>query len=148
MILSLVRRFSCQEEGKAIEKMVLDHAPSTTASSFGPGVAISNESLRINQTRRADSPVQSSPFPSVWRPGQENTHTYPPYDVWRPGQENPQTVLPDDGISSVVNTSNNGVHSPLQEKKSDPLAPRPETRRLGYFSVAALIINRMIGGYF
>lgn len=148
MILSLARRFSCHEQGKAIEKMVLAHASSTTASSVGPGVAISNESLRFNQTRRADSPVDSQPFPSVWRPGQENPHSYPPHDVWRPGQENPHTVLPDDGISSVVDTPNNGVHSPLQEKKSDPLAPRPETRRLGYFSVAALIINRMIGGYF
>lgn len=75
---------------------------------------------------------KSSAFPAIWRPKQENT----------------TAVVSDDDILSVVNTSNTGVLPPPQEKKSDALAPRPETRRLGYFSVAALIINRMIGGNF
>ena len=73
----------------------------------------------------------------------DNVPPFPP--VWRPSPESTTTGLPDDGISSMANK---GALPPPQEKRRDALAPRPETRRLGYFSVAALIINQMIGGYF
>ncbi|MCJ1347406.1 hypothetical protein MMC31_005631, partial [Peltigera leucophlebia] len=105
--------------------MVLSHAPSTTASNVGSDLALSDANGSTDHARWGESPA----FPAVWRPRPENT----------------TTVLPNDDISSIVNTSNKDVLPPPQEKKSDALAPRPETRRLGYFSVAALIINRMIG---
>lgn len=107
--------------------MVNSHAPSTTASD----VALSDLTYANGSTDH-NRLGESSAFPSVFRNEQETYHPVPP----------------DDGISSIVNTSNTGVLPTPQEKKSDALAPRPETRRLGYFSVAALIINRMIGGYF
>lgn len=106
--------------------MVLSHAPSTMASNVGSDLALSDLTHANRSTDKAPA------FPSVWRPSRENT----------------TTGLPDDGISSMANTSNKGALPPPQEKKSDALAPRPETRRLGYFSVAALIINQMIGSYF
>lgn len=113
-----------------LEKMVLSHAPSTTASNAGSDVALSDLTYANGHTDHTRW-GESSAFPSIWRPRQENTHP----------------ILPDDAISSVVNTSKNDVLPPPQERKIDALAPRSETRRLGYFSVAALIINRMIGGY-
>ena len=106
--------------------MVNSHPPSTAASD----VALSDLTY-ANGTTDHNRLGESSAFPSVFRNEREIYHPVPPGD----------------GISSIVNTSNTGVVPTGQEKKSDALAPRPETRRLGYFSLAALIINRMIGGY-
>lgn len=108
--------------------MVISHAPSTATSD----VALSDLTY-ANGITDHNRLGESSAFPSVFRNEQ---------DIYHP-------VPPGDGISSIVNTSNSGV-VPTPQEKSDALAlaPRPETRRLGYFSVAALIINRMIGGYF
>ena len=102
--------------------MVLSHAPSIMESNVGSDLALSDLTHANGSTDNAPA------FPSVWRPSPEKT----------------TTGLLDDDISSMANK---GVLPPPQEKKSDALAPRPETRRLGYFSVAALIINQMIGGY-
>lgn len=101
--------------------MVLSHAPSRTEANLGSDLALSN-------LNHANGSTDNTPaFPSIWRPGPVKT----------------TTDFLDDGISSMTNK----VPPPPQEKKSDALAPRPETRRLGCFSVAALIINQMIGGY-
>ena len=102
------------------------YPPSTSASD----VALSDLTY-ANGTTDHNRLGESSAFPAVFRNERETCHSVPPGD----------------GISSIVNTSNTGVVPTAQEKKSDALAPRPETRRLGYFSVAALIINRMIGRY-
>lgn len=103
--------------------MLLSHAPSRRESNVGSDLALAD------LTHANGSTDHNTPdFPSVWRPGPVKT----------------TTDLPDDGISSMTNK----VLPQSQEKKSDALAPRPETRRLGCFSVAALIINQMIGGYF
>lgn len=110
-----------------LEKMAFPDTPST-ASNFGSHVAASD----LNGSTDHNGLDEGLAFPSVFRNEQEISHA----------------ALPDDGISSVINTSNTGVLPSSHEKKSDALAPRPETRRLGYFSVAALIINRMIGGSF
>lgn len=106
--------------------MVTSHPSSTAASD----VALSDLTY-ANGTTDHNRLGESPAFPSVFRNERETYYSVPPGD----------------GISSIVNTSNTGVVPTAQEKKSDALAPRPETRRLGYFSVAALIINRMIGRY-
>lgn len=111
-------------------KMAIPDTPSP-ASNFGSHVAASDLTYANGSTDH-NGLDEGLAFPSVFRNEQEISHT----------------ALPGDGISSVINTSNTGVLPSSQEKKSDALAPRPETRRLGYFSVAALIINRMIGGSF
>lgn len=106
--------------------MVNSHPPSTAASD-----AALSDLTYANGTTDYNRLGESSAFPSVFRNQREVYHPVPPGD----------------GVSSIVNTSSTGVVPIAQEKKSDALAPMPETRRLGYFSVAALIINRMIGGY-
>lgn len=103
--------------------MVLSHAPSIMTSNVGSDLALSDLSP-------ANGSMDNAPdFPSVWQPSPDKT----------------TTGLPDDGVSSITNK---GALAPPQERESDSLVPRPETCRLGYFSVAALIINQMIGGYF
>lgn len=52
-------------------------------------------------------------------------------------------------MDSFVSMPFGGGPLPVREKHShDKLAPMPENRRLGYLSVAALIINKMIGTWF
>ena len=52
-----------------------------------------------------------------------------------------------DGVDSFTSMPVGGGALPQQEKTLDKLAPMPENRRLGYLSVAALIINKMIGAW-
>ena len=73
-------------------------------------------------------------FPTIYR----RDKTSPATDV--------QSSRNGDGIDSFVSMPVGGT-VPQREKRrqDDKLAPMPENRRLGYLSVAALIINKMIG---
>ena len=55
-----------------------------------------------------------------------------------------QNTDQDDGTVSCITTPG-GDLLPERKRKVDRLAPMPENRRLGYLSVGALIINKMIG---
>lgn len=69
--------------------------------------------------------------------------------IYRREKENPgvgvQRSEYDDGTVSFMNASMTEPLPPGRKEKTDRLAPMPENRRLGYLSVAALIINKMIG---
>lgn len=91
--------------------------------------------LRSDRTSPlASSHVVAGPaFPTVYRREKEN----PGVGVQRSEY--------DDGTVSFMDAS---VTEPMpsgRKEMTDRLAPMPENRRLGYFSVAALIINKMIG---
>jgi hypothetical protein len=60
------------------------------------------------------------------------------------GMEMPQSEF-DDGTISFLDIPTTRPPRPEKKGPSDKLAPMPENRRLGYLSVAALIINKMIG---
>lgn len=85
----------------------------------------------------ANSAPQSA-FPTIYR----RDKTSPANDV--------QSTVNGDGIDSFVSMPVGTALMPQREKPrdNDRLAPMPENRRLGYLSVAALIINKMIGTYF
>lgn len=76
-----------------------------------------------------------SAFPTMYR----RDKTTPAIDV--------QSTMNGDGIDSFVSMPMGSALMPQREKprNNDRLAPMPENRRLGYLSVAALIINKMIG---
>lgn len=79
--------------------------------------------------------ISESAFPGIYR----RDKTSPAIDV--------QSTVNGDGIDSFVSMPVGGALMPQREKPHDDdrLAPMPENRRLGYLSVAALIINKMIG---
>lgn len=82
----------------------------------------------------ASSHVYAGPaFPTIYRREKEN-----------PGVGVQRSEF-DDGTVSFMNASINEPPPSAREKVTDRLAPMPENRRLGYLSVAALIINKMIG---
>ena len=82
----------------------------------------------------ASSHVYAGPaFPTIYRREKEN----PGVGVQRSEY--------DDGTVSFMNASITEPQPSAREKGTDRLAPMPENRRLGYLSVAALIINKMIG---
>ena len=82
----------------------------------------------------ASSHVYAGPaFPTIYRREKEN----PGVGVQRSEY--------DDGTVSFMNASMTEPQPSAREKGTDRLAPMPENRRLGYVSVAALIINKMIG---
>lgn len=83
----------------------------------------------------AASATPESAFPTIYRRDKSS----PAIDV--------QSTVNGDGIDSFVSMPVGGALVPQREKPhdNDRLAPMPENRRLGYLSVAALIINKMIG---
>ena len=82
----------------------------------------------------ASSHVFSGPsFPTIYRREKDN----PAIGVQRSEY--------DDGTVSFMNASTTEPLPSGRREKIDRLAPMPENRRLGYMSVAALIINKMIG---
>lgn len=82
----------------------------------------------------ASSHVYAGPaFPTIYRREKEN----PGVGVQRSEY--------DDGTGSFMNASMTEPQPSAREKVTDRLAPMPENQRLGYVSVAALIINKMIG---
>lgn len=86
----------------------------------------------------AASATPESAFPTIYR----RDKTSPAIDV--------QSTVNGDGIDSFISMPVGGSLVPQREKHhdNDRLAPMPENRRLGYLSVAALIINKMIGTSF
>lgn len=86
----------------------------------------------------AASGIPESAFPTIYR----RDKTSPAVDV--------QSTVNGDGIDSFVSMLVGDPLVPQREKprENDRLAPMPENRRLGYLSVAALIINKMIGTCF
>lgn len=83
----------------------------------------------------AASATPESAFPTIYRRDKSS----PAVDV--------QSTVNGDGIDSFVSMPVEAALVPQREKPQDDdrLAPMPENRRLGYLSVAALIINKMIG---
>lgn len=105
----------------SLKEMSFSHHPASTSSS------------NIASATGTHDPA----FPTIYR----RDKTSPAIDV--------QSSRNGDGIDSFVSMPVGGETLPQREKHhGDKLAPMPENRRLGYLSVAALIINKMIGTSF
>lgn len=102
-------------------------ASSTTMSNHG---RFNESASQIGSMTAFSEPA----FPTVYRREKES------------GTVELNNARPDGSISMFSNPAGETLLSQDRHRdKRDKLAPMPENRRLGYLSVAALIINKMIG---
>lgn len=99
-----------------------------------PNMSVTTDPRSERTSPLPSSHVFSGPsFPTIYRREKDN----PAIGVQRSEY--------DDGTVSFMNASTTEPLPSGRREKIDRLAPMPENRRLGYMSVAALIINKMIG---